>query len=257
MRPVNYDDGTRWDDPNFHWGDPSYVLEPGDPGYIAPPPISVPQKHKKHKHTMNQDPVPQSYGNLKGWLSKQNTELTIAIATAMNMTTAERDAYLAAVAAILAPVSEIVSLMEQLEEKTAGFPDILETQLPILRSGMKRCKTSTGCTASIQTALGWIGASVNNDPAESRPNINIEAQRARVKITGNKPGFDAVNIYRRIKGEVQWKLIAVRKRRFPYYDESPLAVPGTPEVREYMAIGVVNDEEIGQVSEIKEVVYAG
>ena len=31
----------------------------------------------------------------------------------------------------------------------------------------------------------------------------------------------------------------------------------TPEVREYMAIGVVNDEEIGEMSEIKEVVYAG
>ena len=49
----------------------------------------------------------------------------------------------------------------------------------------------------------------------------------------------------------------MRKRKFPYYDESPLAVANTPEVREYMAIGVINDEEIGQMSEIKEIVYAG
>ncbi len=76
-------------------------------------------------------------------------------------------------------------------------------------------------------------------------------------VSGTKPGFDAVNIYRRIKGQVQWQLVAVRKRRFPYFDESDLAVAGQPEVREYMAIGVVNDEEIGQMSEIKEVVYAG
>ena len=73
----------------------------------------------------------------------------------------------------------------------------------------------------------------------------------------SKWSSDAVNIYRRIKGQVQWQLIAVRKRRFPFFDESDLAVPNTPEVREYMAIGVVNDEEIGQMSEIKEVVYAG
>ncbi len=33
-------------------------------------------------------------------------------------------------------------------------------------------------------------------------------------------------------------------------------MPNTPEAREYMAIGVINDEEVGQMSEIKEVVYA-
>jgi hypothetical protein len=173
------------------------------------------------------------------------------------MTEAERTAYVNAVNAILTPLTAIVDLMEELEEKTAAFPDILDAFMPIIREAIKRAKTSAGCTADIQTSLQWIGASVNNDPENSRPNIKAEAQRGRVKISGNKPRFDAVNIYRRIKGEVQWKLVAVRKRRFPYFDESPLAVAGTPEVREYMAIGVVNDEEIGQPSEIKEVVYAG
>jgi hypothetical protein len=33
--------------------------------------------------------------------------------------------------------------------------------------------------------------------------------------------------------------------------------PPSPEVREYMTVGVIKDEEIGQPSEIKEVVYAG
>jgi len=31
----------------------------------------------------------------------------------------------------------------------------------------------------------------------------------------------------------------------------------SPEVREYMALGIKDDEEIGQPSEIKKVVYAG
>ena len=206
---------------------------------------------------MNADYIPLSYANLKAWLEKQIEILTAILAASIGMTVDDRTAYLAAVNAILVPVSEIVDLMEQLEEKTAAFPDILDAQIPILRVHIKRGKTSPNCTADIQTQLDWVGPTVNNDPETSRPKINIEAQRGRVKISGNKPGFDAVNIYRRIKGQVQWQLIAVRKRRFPFFDESDLAVPNTPEVREYMAIGVVNDEEIGQMSEIKEVVYAG
>jgi hypothetical protein len=34
-------------------------------------------------------------------------------------------------------------------------------------------------------------------------------------------------------------------------------VPNTPEVRKYMATGVVNDGEIGEMSENKELVFAG
>jgi hypothetical protein len=46
-----------------------------------------------------------------------------------------------------------------------------------------------------------------------------------------------VSIYSRKKGEVQWKLNAVSKRKFRYYDESPLAVAGTPEVCKNIAHG--------------------
>ncbi len=34
MRVIRFDEGFRFDDPNSFWGDPSYQLEPGDPGYI-------------------------------------------------------------------------------------------------------------------------------------------------------------------------------------------------------------------------------
>ncbi|HEV7401690.1 MAG TPA: hypothetical protein VGO11_02145 [Chthoniobacteraceae bacterium] len=140
---------------------------------------------------------------------------------------------------------------------TADLPLILASPLPLIRAAITRARTSAACTPAIQTSLEWIGAPQNNDPETSRPTIEFTPQPGRVKIEGRKPGFDAVNIYSRKKGDVQWKLIAVRKRKFPYYDESPLAVAGTPEVREYVAHGVVDDEEVGEPSEIKEVVFAG
>ena len=258
MKPATWNSGLKWGDPNLRYGSPSVLLEPGDPGYVAPvPPLSPQTKPKHKKNTMSADYIPQSYGNLEAWLTKQTNVLTAVLAAAMDMSVAERAAFLAAIGVLLPAVSEIVSLQLQLEAKTAGFQEILDAQVPIIRATIKRGKTSPHCTAEIQTNLDWVAHAPNLDPEHSRPFILVEPQRARVKISGRKPGFEAVSLYSRIKGQVQWKLIAVRKRKFPYYDESPLAVAGAPEVREYMAIGVVNDEEVGQPSEIIEVVYAG
>jgi hypothetical protein len=205
---------------------------------------------------MHTDYVPQSYGNLKTWLIKQD-DLDAELAATLKMTPEERTTYLAAVTAVRTPVTAIVDLMEQLEMKTADFPLILAQQLPLIRAAINRVKTSGALTPAIQLQLGWVGETQDNDPETSRPTITVTAQPGRVKIEGRKPGFESVSIYSRKKGEVQWKLIAVRKRKFPFYDESPLAVAGVPEVREYMARGVVDDEEVGEASEIKEVVFAG
>ena len=38
MKFLLWGDGTKYGDPNAHWGSPSYVLEPGDPGYVPPTP---------------------------------------------------------------------------------------------------------------------------------------------------------------------------------------------------------------------------
>ena len=206
---------------------------------------------------MHLDPIPQSYKNLRDWLTLQQTGLTSALATTVGMTAAERTAYLAEITALLTPVTTIVALTQQLEQATADFHPLLGIRLPNIRAALKRAKTSPACTPAIQLQLQWVRPEANIDPNTARPAIEAEAQPGRVKITGKKPGFETVNLYSRIKGSVQWKLIAVRKRRFPFYDEAPLAVAGTPEVREYMGIGVVKDEEIGQQSEIVEVVYAG
>ena len=257
MKVAYFDSGITFDDPNLRWGEPSYLLEPGDAGYVAAPLLPSLQTTHKHHKTMNTDYVPTSYPNLNIWCALQESDLTQPLGTAIGMTDPERAAYLAAVGTVKAAVGPIVDLMQQIDELTANFPEILAVQMPLIRAAIKRAKTSPGCTPAIQTQLDWVGAVQHPHPGISRPTIEIEAQRGRVKVSGKKPGFDAVSIYSRIRGEVQWKLIAVRKRKFPFYDESPLAVAHTPEVREYMAIGVVNDEEIGEMSEIKEVVYAG
>ena len=60
MRTLSWDDGTLFfDDPNAYWGDPSYVLEPGDPGYVVPaPPPGTQSASTKGKHSMSSNATP-------------------------------------------------------------------------------------------------------------------------------------------------------------------------------------------------------
>ncbi len=51
MRTIRFGDGTRFGDPNAYFGSPSYVLQPGDAGFVAPdltPFLSMSSKRKFH-----------------------------------------------------------------------------------------------------------------------------------------------------------------------------------------------------------------
>lgn len=54
MKIAYFDSGLRWNDPNLRWGSPSYLLEPGDAGYV--PPIPAVQKTKKKGKKMKRNP---------------------------------------------------------------------------------------------------------------------------------------------------------------------------------------------------------
>jgi hypothetical protein len=88
MRSVSYGDPEAvFGNPNLRWGSPSYLLEPGDPGYVSP--ISVNPKQKRMKHNRYYpDPQPQQViwlANFKGKLPGYATTplgLAAGVATA-------------------------------------------------------------------------------------------------------------------------------------------------------------------------------
>ena len=59
MKAVTWDSGVRWDDPNLRWADPSYLLEPGDFGYVNTAPATGASQAKKGIKTMNETPENQ------------------------------------------------------------------------------------------------------------------------------------------------------------------------------------------------------
>ena len=59
-----------------------------------------------------------------------------------------------------------------------------------------------------------------------------------------------------LKGQTAWNFLA-RDTSSPYIDNRPLATPGTAEVRETMAYGGLNDQQIGLQSDIVSVTFGG
>jgi len=67
MKIIRFDSGFKLDDKNSYWGNPSYQLEPGDPGYVGPLPVSV--KTKTKRKPMKTNPFwPRQQGTQITWL---------------------------------------------------------------------------------------------------------------------------------------------------------------------------------------------
>jgi hypothetical protein len=70
MRTAFFDSGDPemyFDNPNLRWGSPSYLLEPGDPGYVPPSP-SANETITKKKRMKHQDYYPIRVADQVAWL---------------------------------------------------------------------------------------------------------------------------------------------------------------------------------------------
>ncbi len=66
MKIAHWDQGLRFDDPNLKWGDPSVLLEAGDPGFVAPepPPTPTPNPKTKGRKYMASNATPDNLSEL-------------------------------------------------------------------------------------------------------------------------------------------------------------------------------------------------
>ena len=126
-------------------------------------------------------------------------------------------------------------------------------QLPILRNAIQRMKTHADYTDAIGQDLGIIGT---DSEVPAKPGLKAKARVNDVELSFTKKGLDGVNVYARLKGAAQWTFLA-RDTHSPYNDSRPLTNAGVPETGEYMCIGVINDEEVGEESDIVSAVFGG
>ena len=103
----------------------------------------------------------------------------------------------------------------------------------------------TGARDVPRSVLGIVGADDATDLTTSQPDITGDDRTGgQVEICFNKLTSDGVNIYSKRDGDVDFIFLA-RDTQTPYLDNRPLKVAGKPEIREYKAMFVVGDQEIG------------
>lgn len=208
MRTAYWDSGDpemHFDNPNLRWGSPSYLLEPGDPGYVPPLP-SVNQTNKKKKRMKHNKFWPGRQGDQVIWLKAFSSELG-AVATALGLTTAQ-------VTAIVADCLWLAYLLEswlpgvrqwaqsgtdQVAAAQTGtgsdvialpgwtapaLPTGVTPQLPgaltRIFSVIQTIRDNAKCTDAIATALGIVGA------AAADPDLSAVQPPLSATVNGNQ-----------------------------------------------------------------------
>lgn len=123
-----------------------------------------------------------------------------------------------------------------------------------LRADISNIKTLPGYTVGIGEALQIISPSTSADYATFKPVLTAETFGSKLRLRFKKMETDGVNIYRKKTDSSEWQFVA-RANKSPYDQSYINTIPGQPELWQYRAFGVVNDNEIGQASAIIEVIY--
>lgn len=125
--------------------------------------------------------------------------------------------------------------------------------LPAIRGCIARIKVSPTWTPAIGQAMGVIGrpsASPSSTALdEAKPVLLAKLSAGHVHLRFRRRPFEGLNIYSRKKGEPTWRFLN-RATTSPFVDQSPLSIDSGAEVREYLALGVRKDREMGRPSDV-------
>ena len=128
---------------------------------------------------------------------------------------------------------------------------------PAIRGHVRNWKTRPEYAGSgSEGVLQLRGTESTFDPGTFKTVLKVTVDGGQIKITFTKGETDGVVIYSRLRGSQGWTKLGLDTGS-PYYDTRPLATPGVPETREYMARGVLDDEEIGLDSDIVSLTFGG
>jgi hypothetical protein len=275
MKTAYWDSGLRWDNPNLRWGSPSYLLEPGDPGYVpdSPPVNNETNKNKKHKKMKHNVYYPIRIADQIVWLTNFRNKLA-SHAGALGLTPAQ-------VTAILADCDWLIyclqawlpavrawaqSCTDAIGETQSGvstaaqlLPVFAPPQLPNgvvsvnfgvltrLFALVTSIKGGGKCTDSIATDLGIVGTEqVGPDLTSVQPILaaSISGNQVTVKWgwQGNVAYLDSCEIWVD-RGDAKGFVLLTIDTTPGYTDTQPF--PAGKAVWTYKAIYRVEDNQVG------------
>jgi len=282
VKTIRWDDGTKWDDPNTRWGDPSYVLEPGDPGYVGPTPTNQTPKTKRRTHMTRSSYFPVKTGDQIPWLGNWKNKLpghaTILGLSPSTVTGSVADAeWLIHLLSQWLPAARTFSeaCTDAMEEAMNGDGYTLMA-LPVFTpppggiavntGALKRIfkvvqdiRNTPACTDAIASDLGMVGSE------QGAPDWNVfgpvlKISRAPAGVTvgwgwqGKSAFLDQCEIEVDRGDAKGWVLLAIDTT--PGYVDTE-AIPSQPTKWQYRAIYRVGDQRVGQWSAAASVIVGG
>ena len=219
-------------------------------------PAPVTPSKRRRKHTTMPDFIPRKRAERRAWLQNVSDKAVAQVAAAGGVT-ADGTALKGAADAIMAKYDATDAAESALDGARAIEKDTEATSIDAIREIIRRLKvlpnfTSSGAEGELQAA----GSSTTFDPDTYKAEITVSIKGGVITIDFKKRGVDALAIYCRLRGSNTWTRLAIDTTT-PYVDTAPLANPNVPEVREYMARGVIDDVEIGIASDIVSITFAG
>jgi hypothetical protein len=118
-----------------------------------------------------------------------------------------------------------------------------------IRKAVKRMKSQPSYTAAIGKELMIVGAEFLVEWSKAKPTLKLKIDGKKVVVDFDKAHSDGVAIYCRRQGETDFSFLAIDTRP-PYYDTHENSDKSKAEKREYYAFYIMNDEEVGQRSDV-------
>jgi hypothetical protein len=198
--------------------------------------------------------MPHSESEMILWLNNFSTKLSMHSAT-VGLLPADVTATTTASTQLSLAFNQLEQARTNVKSLSSGKDNLKALTTAQVRKLVSRIKASNGYSESIGQDLGIIGTATDVDLDNSKPTLKGEVFPGYVRISFSKKPFSGVAIYTRLKGSTGWAFLA-RDTYSPYDDNRPL-VNGQSEIREYMAIGLDGDNEVGQQSDIISAVFGG
>lgn len=201
------------------------------------------------------DYVPDSARNLRDWAQNIIDNAPTILAGVEGWDAARITAFIARVTTMRDAAQAVLDAQAAVDSTTGTLDQILGVQLPEVRQDIGNMKKSRGWDDGKGDALEVNTPPASTNPATLKPTVKAEGKKQCVEIMVRKYGADSANIYGRKRGETVFRLLASKRKRFPFLDDAPPANPDLPEEREYQIILVQGDAEIGLPSDIASAVW--
>ena len=188
---------------------------------------------------------PRSDAGLLVWLGNFQTALPVQ-AKALGLAPSDIKDALDGAKALCTAIAADEQKYADWQAAVARTAEVRDKTLTEIKRVIDRLKTSPSYTEESAKALQAVPVKATAQDLDAhRPVIRGSSQGGKVRIHWTRGALDGINVYSRKQGESAWVLLGHDSR--PPYDD-PRPITGV-EVREYRAIGVSHDQEVGQPSD--------